>query len=291
MSSCKECGFELTEDSNFCPNCGEQILQGSETRPALVQDEIEPSVIICSGCGQENEVDAKFCMACSALLQKQPLEDKPTVCSACGEENPLGSDFCGGCGAALGRHVAIAETDITDPSFIQYLDGLDSRMKTAGFHIDSEAAKELGSSRVYRRTGIKLGAMWGMKSGTMGGNVDAYWVIKWQPSGLDADTLRAFASGIFGQLEKRKNIILKSLQPLAVYPVVVTHNAGIDMDAFFSSYCTPHLGAVEFPVVVQLDTGKVLYNMGNPIWGGVFFRNARKMADSLLVPVENTSQG
>ncbi len=52
-------------------------------------------MVICTRCGGENPVDARFCMHCAAELAQ--------VCAACGAENPREAHFCLRCGSPLAR--------------------------------------------------------------------------------------------------------------------------------------------------------------------------------------------
>jgi class 3 adenylate cyclase/tetratricopeptide (TPR) repeat protein len=55
---------------------------------------------ICSNCGTDNPVGAKFCMSCGASLAAR--------CPSCGTENPPGAKFCIECGTGLGDAAAAA---------------------------------------------------------------------------------------------------------------------------------------------------------------------------------------
>ena len=52
-------------------------------------------VVRCHKCNAENEVDANFCDACGAALQKS------VPCSQCGELNDPDARFCDNCGKPL----------------------------------------------------------------------------------------------------------------------------------------------------------------------------------------------
>lgn len=56
MRKCSNCGFENTDDSNFCTNCG-SALESNET-----------VIKRCSFCGAENTPESKFCIKCGASI-------------------------------------------------------------------------------------------------------------------------------------------------------------------------------------------------------------------------------
>ena len=69
---CPECGAEVQDGVNFCPNCGHKM------------------VATCPKCGGEIIPGAKFCPNCGEKLTK--------VCSNCGHELAPGAKFCPECG-------------------------------------------------------------------------------------------------------------------------------------------------------------------------------------------------
>lgn len=74
---CSKCGKSLSQNTKFCPECGERISQKSEAE------------VLCPICGK---VTAKgnFCMACGSALGHK--------CSNCGAELPGDAKFCTKCG-------------------------------------------------------------------------------------------------------------------------------------------------------------------------------------------------
>lgn len=51
--------------------------------------------VLCPGCGEGNEPDAKFCDGCGAALATRQ------VCAACGHANDAAARFCNRCGKDL----------------------------------------------------------------------------------------------------------------------------------------------------------------------------------------------
>ncbi|MFN4112058.1 MAG: zinc ribbon domain-containing protein, partial [Ignavibacteria bacterium] len=60
MKTCTNCGNEVREIDNFCPNCGQKLKteQSSEIQSRILK------IKICDLCGEENPVDAEECSYC-----------------------------------------------------------------------------------------------------------------------------------------------------------------------------------------------------------------------------------
>ena len=54
----------------------------------------------CSGCGYENQEDARFCVKCGRSIDGS--DSNILYCPSCGKENLRGVSFCAFCGASLG---------------------------------------------------------------------------------------------------------------------------------------------------------------------------------------------
>jgi membrane protease subunit (stomatin/prohibitin family) len=81
MVLCPKCGFQNTQTTKFCGNCGTSI---------QVQ-----SGIVCPKCSSQNTAGAKFCSNCGNSLQTT------VKCSKCGTESTSGTKFCPNCGTQL----------------------------------------------------------------------------------------------------------------------------------------------------------------------------------------------
>ena len=81
MTKCKYCGFENSEDSTYCINCGMPL--------------VETKKIVCPICGKMIRGDEKFCPHCGASLVKK------RYCPNCGEEVGINDKFCKNCGVSL----------------------------------------------------------------------------------------------------------------------------------------------------------------------------------------------
>ena len=57
MKICNECGYQNSDESNYCSNCGSKLKND------------EPSgVISCAKCGAKNNTESHFCLNCGADL-------------------------------------------------------------------------------------------------------------------------------------------------------------------------------------------------------------------------------
>ena len=72
---CKKCGYEATENTKFCPECGERI--GN----------------FCKSCGAKLEKKQKFCPECG--------ESQVFTCPKCKKEINENSKFCPECGEKM----------------------------------------------------------------------------------------------------------------------------------------------------------------------------------------------
>jgi membrane protease subunit (stomatin/prohibitin family) len=86
MVICPKCGFQNTQTSKFCNNCGTTLQPGAQAQAATVK---------CPKCGTENPTTAKFCVNCGNAMQAT------VKCPKCGTEVPPGTKFCPNCGAKI----------------------------------------------------------------------------------------------------------------------------------------------------------------------------------------------
>ena len=117
MVNCRGCGKELTEDANFCPNCGFRTLKGEETgvstprdRPKWEEDvesalqtaakTVEDALKIAMESLREvaEEVGVEFEKVKERHLPKR-LD--PVFCPSCGTQNPGDSQYCTKCGKKI----------------------------------------------------------------------------------------------------------------------------------------------------------------------------------------------
>ena len=63
MKYCSECGYKIEGNFKFCPNCGSQLKNSTDS------DELKTEVSICKNCGEENPKDRTTCFSCGVPLK------------------------------------------------------------------------------------------------------------------------------------------------------------------------------------------------------------------------------
>ncbi len=72
MQYCTNCGKQLGDDFEFCPECGEKVM--AETRDTSYCQFNEPTKI-CPYCGEYVPVDAFYCLNCGRSFYYNRQED------------------------------------------------------------------------------------------------------------------------------------------------------------------------------------------------------------------------
>lgn len=115
MPICRSCGKELSEDANFCPNCGLRTEKGENDNVRTPVDrgpnwekELELAVKKGSKILEEAVETAKKGLVQVSEEVKSELDKiKETrtkthvYCSKCGSRNPSDSEYCIKCGAKI----------------------------------------------------------------------------------------------------------------------------------------------------------------------------------------------
>ena len=83
---CAKCGYQVFEDYNCCPNCGETISFKKEQEKLICEcgKELEENFIACPYCGKKRTLEkpkGKFCAECG-----NKLDDNFVVCPYCGKK-------------------------------------------------------------------------------------------------------------------------------------------------------------------------------------------------------------
>lgn len=123
---CPECGQEILAGSEFCGNCGAPVTRqqagpvcancGSPNQPgaefcaecgARLGGEVMPMQSFCPECGAAVKEGAAFCKECGADLNATTAP-APFVCPECGEPLPPDAAFCGNCGRVLQQNADYA---------------------------------------------------------------------------------------------------------------------------------------------------------------------------------------
>lgn len=60
VTSCKNCGSEVSAESAFCPSCG-----------AKVERVVPENMTVCPGCGGLIEKNSKFCVKCGKAIETE----------------------------------------------------------------------------------------------------------------------------------------------------------------------------------------------------------------------------
>jgi RNA polymerase subunit RPABC4/transcription elongation factor Spt4 len=68
MSYCTNCGRELTDGFDFCPECGAKVVSESQNTYTAPDHELTK---ICPRCGEKMPADAFYCLNCGATFNEQ----------------------------------------------------------------------------------------------------------------------------------------------------------------------------------------------------------------------------
>ena len=102
---CENCGEQVSDDAEFCPNCGSEFEEDSKNNKEdrkLKNEASEDFSYKCSNCGEQVSDDAEFCPNCGEKFED--IEDEKTnedfilKCSNCGEQVSDDAEFCPNCG-------------------------------------------------------------------------------------------------------------------------------------------------------------------------------------------------
>lgn len=111
MVYCSNCGTQIADDANFCPQCGTRTLQGKNAKAPYPSDEIQDAFYRV-GVELEraftiaaHETHAALKKARDNMQQKttsaQAAHEDLVVCPNCETKNILGAVFCNNCGKRI----------------------------------------------------------------------------------------------------------------------------------------------------------------------------------------------
>ena len=86
-TTCSKCGSQITDDADFCPNCGNKLN--------------EVQILRCDECGSEIGENDLICSVCGSKI------NHPKLCPNCGTPLDDSSDFCAQCGQNINSNSAI----------------------------------------------------------------------------------------------------------------------------------------------------------------------------------------
>jgi hypothetical protein len=110
---------------------------------------------------------------------------------------------------------------------------------------------------------------------------ESFFIFEYVQHPLTVEKAREISQWIFKQTSRKKRS-----NALFCYPVILTETVSGDVQKFVQSYTPKHFGRFEFPVIVELSTGRLYYFGGSSIWGLAMYPELRKEAENILhVPV------
>jgi hypothetical protein len=152
-------------------------------------------------------------------------------------------------------------------NFSTYITSLDSWMKYFGFEVYG-GGEGYFFDRMYHKKSNELSRF---------GTVDTYAIVKAEESVPSADNIKSFSAQSYDYASKiRKGPPLGFGGMLVVFPLIVLEKIPIDVYNFLKTYCPKNLAAVEFPSVLDLETGYLYYYENTPVWGGLYYSSHRK---------------
>ena len=95
MVKCSNCGLDVAEDMENCPNCGNNL------NKSAVQNVVDQTNK-CNNCGSDLPENTLFCSVCGTKVdnvKKDVVESK--ICPNCGVKIEEGITFCQECGANI----------------------------------------------------------------------------------------------------------------------------------------------------------------------------------------------
>ena len=96
MVKCSNCGLEVSDELENCPNCGNNLVKSEKIK------EVEDNRIVCSNCGAELNENNSFCPSCGTEVKIK--EDDSLKCENCGADVPADTLFCPTCGHKV-KHI------------------------------------------------------------------------------------------------------------------------------------------------------------------------------------------
>ncbi|WP_295589791.1 zinc-ribbon domain-containing protein [uncultured Methanobrevibacter sp.] len=93
MVKCGNCGLDVSDDLENCPNCGSSLVKSEEI------NEVADTEIVCGNCGAQLKENESFCPSCGSEVKIE--EDDSLKCESCGSNLPENTLFCPTCGTKV----------------------------------------------------------------------------------------------------------------------------------------------------------------------------------------------
>ncbi len=269
MAKCPACATENPEDSAFCTGCGASL-----AAPAA-------GGTVCAGCGAALPPDSSFCTECGRPAA--PAAATPAHCTNCGAKLDAGSSFCTACGSPVaaaagtpgGQLGTAPPAGDMNAALTAYWSLLEGRLVQAGFDRFGPVAG-LDAERAFRRQRFDL---------VLGGKVTTLCAVKWIAETPTAVGIQQYSHAIFNFADTQKGLLGRgALQPLVVYPVVVTAACPPDVQAFLNSHWPKRLRSYEYPAVAALSSRELFCHRSTPVWGLAFHGSIKREAEAIFQP-------
>jgi hypothetical protein len=234
----------------------------------------------CPACSTENPDDSAFCTGCGANLAAPAAT--PAHCTNCGAKFETGSGFCTECGNPVGGTagapgspgLAVPPGDMS-AALTAYWSLVEGRLAQAGFEKFGPVAG-LDADRAFKRHRFDL---------VLGGKVTTLCVVKWAAENPTAVGVQQFSHTVFNFADTQKGLLGRgALQPLVVYPVLVSPTCPPDVQAFLNSHWPKRLRSYEFPAVAALASRELFCHRSTPVWGLAFHGSIKREAEALFQP-------
>ncbi len=238
----------------------------------------------CPACSAENPDDSAFCTECGKPVSAAMAAagaPTPAHCTNCGAKLEAGSAFCTDCGSPVtaagtpGGPVSVAPPGDVNAALAAYWSLIEGRLAQGGYERFGPVAG-LDADRAFKRQRFDL---------VLGGKVTTLCTLKWVPDNPTAVGVQQYSHTIFNFADTQKGLLGRgALQPLVVYPVIVSSACPPDVQAFLNSHWPKRLRSYEFPAVAALASRELFCHRSTPVWGLAFHGSIKREAEALFQP-------
>ena len=109
---------------------------------------------------------------------------------------------------------------------------------------------------------------------------------------LTVENVQAFSESSFAFALANKNWLPRGLFGCAAaFPLVVTPRVTEDVSRFINAdYCPKHWASMEFPTIVELESGELHFFRATPMWGAAYYRGLRKQSESYFGSLQSVKR-